>query len=104
MYTGTFTKQSPEEIWITVDFATNRLLITETIASYTVVATKVSDDTVVTSTVIDATANSEAAGIVTTMVQAGTDGEAYKIRVTATTDSTPAAVHVGDILMLVSDT
>ena len=51
-YDGQFTKQSAEEFLIAVDFAQECLTSAEDVASYTVAATKLSDSSTVTTTVL----------------------------------------------------
>lgn len=99
---GTFTKQPSEAFSFTVDFSP-RLSTGEGISTTTVAATKVSDGTSATATVIVSASVSSASGVVTVPVQAGTDGEDYRIKVTIVTDATPAATHEADILMKVRE-
>ena len=99
---GTFTKQPSEAFTITVDFNA-RLASGEGISSETVAATLVSTGATVTSTVITSASVSEADGIVSVPVKAGTDGSDYRVKVTVVTDAAVPATHEGDILMRVRE-
>ncbi len=94
-----FEKQPAEIETLTEDFATERLQGGESVTAHTVVAIDCSDDSVVTSTIIDS--DSESAGVVTFTVKAGTDGARYKITVEVTTDA--GHVYEQDVMMDVKE-
>ena len=100
-WSGEFEKQPAEAFLITVDFAKQCLRSGESIASQAVSASLISTGASATSTVIDATAEDESAGVVTVGVKGGTSGLNYRITVRVTTDATPAAVYEADIGMKV---
>jgi hypothetical protein len=99
---GSFTKQPAEAFNVTVDFNA-RLASGEGITSETVAATLVSTGATATSTVITSASVSEAAGVVTIPVKAGTDGQDYRIKVTVVTDGAVPATHEADLLMRVRE-
>jgi len=100
MNSGRFTKQPDAGFLISMNFA-NCLRTSETISSYTIAATKVSDGSDATSTVINSAGNAKSGSYVYTFVKAGTSGEKYKITFKATTNASPAATYEADVEMTV---
>ena len=97
--TFSFFKKPSEEFNFTVDFSALILDSGEVIDSIAVTAVKCSDDTDATVDIIENSA--ESGGVVTVRVKAGVDKERYEISIVVTTDSNPANVFEGDVVMVV---
>jgi hypothetical protein len=92
-----FLKQPSEKFTITVNFAS--VLTDETISSYIITCTDLSDDSDSSSVIIDSDSNTT--NTVSIKVKAGLDGENHKITVKITTSD--SNIFEEDILMKVRE-